>query len=123
MIFAQHITALTGDVDGDGFVGDADPCPEVYDVTTGCPEVATFQGIDFAQRTGDVFTYLENNQCLWHRAGRRSIIEAVPVCDTTTCRTTISLHLSLRHCDIIFPAIMVPDFTSIISRGQPLQID
>lgn len=99
------------DTDFDGISDRDDLCILVagtgaYD---GCPSLSILSGIT-------------ENQCFADQLQSHGLIIATPVCNICPCDNTISLNSLARKCDILFPAILSKDKSSIYSRGGFYQI-
>ena len=104
---------ITGDKDSDNdWVFDKDDaCPLVYGEKDNkwCPKFGTY--------TTNLPDSIIKNSCLVQKSEAEWLIIGQAMCSICPCQNTVTILASLRSCDVVFPTILSPDFSSIYARG------
>ncbi len=104
---------VTGDKDSDsdGVFDKDEVCPLVYweKDNKWCPKFGTY--------TSSLPDSIIKNSCLVQKSETQWLIMGQATCDICPCQNTVTILASLRSCDVVFPTILSPDFSSIYARG------
>ncbi len=132
--YSTKVTAWwTIDSDKDTVLDSDDICPLVFGILEQkwCPKIKTNNyGLMISNLLGGItqsnnsllLAGMRANSCLLKYHNQQWLFVWYPVCDQCPCFNTVDILADIRSCDIVFPSILSPDFSSLYSRWAFYQI-